>query len=157
MSRNLRYLMNDHLAKLAMSLHLMLQGHSDVTGFDEEVFKGFDIRQGKKEFEVCRATTWLEGNFTFPFYQIFARKTPDRYELNPERKQFYAMFRNDWEVMQMIPADVEWTPKPGGKFALAEVSESWEVKVNPLAAMLTRATETWGWQCLDYKMQAKTA
>jgi hypothetical protein len=150
MTRKLRYLTNDFPAKFAMTLHLMAQGHSDISGFDEEAFKGFEIRQGRKQFEVMRASDWEQGSFPFSIYQIFSRKTPDKYESDPECEQFYSMFRNDWQLMQVIRADVEWQLKPCGEFAFADPSQSWTVEVNPLAASITRALEAWGWQCLEY-------
>lgn len=157
MNSKLRYLVNDFPAKLVMTLHLMAQGHQDISGFDEEVFKGFEIQQGRKQFEVMRANDWKRGGFPYPVYQIFSRKTPDKYESEPECEQIYVMFRNDWQLMQMIPANVEWQLKPCGEFAFADLSQSWTVEVNPLAARIARALEVWGWQCLDYNKRVAFA
>ena len=151
MSAKYRYLKHDLLAKIVWTIHLISQGRLDVTGFDKEVFKGFEIKSGDKEYELMRADSlegeqWPEG---WP-YQIHARKMPERYKSDPDCNQFYVMFWKDWSKVQLIPADVDWTVTPCGVYARADQAMSWTVQINPLAAAIGRALDKYREDCIAY-------
>jgi hypothetical protein len=155
-----RYLRNDFQCKLAWSMYQISQGKRGISGILEEAFKGFDIQVDQLEYEVMRSTDpargWIRGSFPWPFYQLPPRKIPEKYKKTANCKQFYVMFRADWRMAQVIPADVEWVKR--GKFYVADASQSWEIPIPEDIANLAKAAEVLADECIEFgKREAKAA
>jgi len=155
-----RYLRNDPQCKLAWSMYLIAQGNRGIYGILEEAYKGFDIIAGQKEYEVMRSIDpvdgWIRGSFPWPWYQLPSRKTPEKYKKTANCKQFYVMFRRDWLMAQVIPADVEWVKR--GKFYRADADQSWEIPIPEDIAKLAKAAEVMADECIEFgKLEAKAA
>lgn len=155
-----RYLRNDFQCKLVWSMYQIAQGKRGISGILEEAFKGFDIQVDQLEYEVMRSISltsgWIRGSFPWPWYQLPPRKTPDKYKKTANCKQFYVMFRADWRMAQVIPADVEWIKK--GKFYVADAAQSWEIPIPEDIANLAKAAEMLADECIEFgKQEAKAA
>ena len=151
MSAKYRYLKHDLLAKLVWTIHLISQGSLDVTRFDKEVLKRFEIKSGDKEYELMRSESLEEEQFPADWdYQIHARKMPEKYKSDPDCNQFYVTFWKDWSKAQLIPADVDWTVTTCGVYARADQAMSWTVPVSPLAAAIGRLLDKYREDCIAH-------
>jgi hypothetical protein len=151
MDAKYRYLKHDLIAKIVWTIHLISQGNLDIVGFDKEVYKGFEIKSGNKEYELMRADSLTGEQWPKEWpYQIHARKMPEKYKSDPNCSQFYVMLWNDWSKAQLIAADEKWTLTPSKVYAQADQAKSWTVPINPFAAAIGRALDKYREDCIAY-------
>lgn len=130
-----RYLTNDLPSKVCFGLHLFLEDGALPEGIFEDKGKQFDLCTNSKEWELSHnLETWKEqGEFPFDFFQIQTRKHPELYS-NPNLESYYVQFREDFELAQVVKADLLKAITPNGVITAKENTRT--IRIHPTAQAL---------------------